>query len=128
MMESRWDSGRTFGLRVRTMPAPAAAAIAASQMIRGGKHLQAARLEIKVAGQNRGRDGRLPPMEGRDAGAADTCFVPKVRRHLFEEGLGNFQFETPARALVSGDGAELAIIRPAAQRALPRVRRLNPGH
>lgn len=101
------------------MAAAAIATITAAPMICGGENHQAA-IEIKITGPDFGvRQVRVfGAMKRRHAGAADAIFIPQLRWHLGEQRFGNFHLRAPARAFVSRDGAELAIIRLAAQRTM----------
>jgi len=108
------------------MAAVVSAAIAASQMILGGEHDQAG-FKIKVAGAwllRRNSIG-LGAVKSHRALAADAGLVPRVRRDLREQGLGDFHPGAPARAFVGVGCAKLAFVRVAAQRTAGGLRR---GH
>src|SRR5688572_9051361 len=94
-----------------------AAAIATSLVIRGGEDHQAA-VEIKVAGPDLwpGDPTLLGAMKIHDALATDAGFVAGFGRNLRDQFIRNANRRTPAWTFVNRHGAELAIVRPAAQR------------
>jgi hypothetical protein len=57
----------------------------------------------------------------RHAGAADAGAVAKIFRHARKQFGGHFCMCAPARTLVGGNGAKLAIIRVAAEWTLRRI-------
>lgn len=96
-----------------------AAAITATLMIRCSENHQAV-FKIKVAGPDlrAGDFTFLGAMKFHDTIPADTRAVAGFRWHLGEQRIRNANGGAPARAFVSRRGAELAIIRPAAQRTM----------
>jgi hypothetical protein len=80
-----------------------------------------AAIKIKITGQNFWRsDGVCGAMKFHYASAAETGFVPQLWRNQRDEFVGDFYPGAPARPFVSGGGAKLAIIRPAAERTVFR--------
>ena len=103
------------------MPATAGAAVTPAQMIGGGKHHQPLFIVI-IAGQN------LPSirplcagtMKSHHALGAEAGQFAQFLRHLRDQSFGDFEFGTPARAFVSGNCTQLALVGPAAQRTNAR--------
>ena len=63
------------------------------------------------------------PVKLHHAGVADAGLVAQGRRHLREQGFGNLHLRTPARAFVSRNGAEPAIVGLVAQWTLAGIQR-----
>ena len=103
------------------MPAIAAATITTPQMKCSVENHQAA-VKIKIARQNFSRGAAIcGAVKFHHASAAETGFVAQLWWNLRNEFVGHFYPGTPAQTLVSGDGAKLAIIRLAAERAFFRL-------
>ena len=112
-----------FGLRsIGAVAAVAAAAIAATQMVVGGEDHQAA-IEIKIAGDDF-RAFCILAVKLHYAIRADAGFVFQVGRHLRQQRFGDFDFGAPAGAFVGGVSAKLAVVRIAAERAVPGIERM----
>jgi hypothetical protein len=95
------------------MPAAVAATIASPEKKGFSKNHQAP-VEIKIAWMDwRRLRGELLVMKGCHAPAANAGRVPKFRRHEREQSLRDAGVLAPARAFVSGHGAEPAIVLPA---------------
>ena len=97
------------------MPAATAATITTSQMVCGGEDHQDV-FKVKITGLHFG-PGLMGAVPGRHTRPAKAGLVAPIRRHLREQGFGDFDLRAPAGAFVGGRGAQLAVIELAAQGA-----------
>ena len=102
---------------IRAVATVVAATVTATRMICSGENHQAV-VEIKVAGPDLwpGNPTLLGVVKLHDALATDARFVASLRRDTRDQFIRDANARTPARAFVGRGGAELAVIRAAAQR------------